>query len=186
MVQREEVTLYGKTQDELLEWVYLCEKSPSGLRWRKRASSTAPKDGVAGTFSETVRFPCWRIKIDKTPMIVSRVIWFLCHKEVPEVLDHINGNPKDNSVENLRDVPTVVNCENRVVDNPWGVPGISLLTSFGGNQWFRSQGTTRGGRWAKTFPVKKWGFETALSKAIEFRLEMEDKHGIETRRVSSK
>lgn len=181
MVQ-ETVKLYGFTKDELLEWVYLCDKSPSGLRWRVSPSSNVFKDQIAGSFSQTVKFPCWRIKIDKTAMVVARVVWFLNTGEVPDKVDHKNGNPRENRFENLRNVPIKVNCENRIVLNPNGTPGVYLIKDKYGNPLWRCQGTDSfGGRWSKVFACRKYGFEKAKSLAIEYRLTKDCDNNVQTR-----
>jgi hypothetical protein len=181
MVQ-ESVRLYGFTREELLEWVYLCEESPSGLRWRVSSSSTAVKGQVAGSFSETVKFPCWRVKIDKTAMIVARVVWFLNTGEIPDKVDHKNGNPRENSFGNLRNVKIKVNCENRVVLNPNGVPGVYLTEDKYGNPLWRCQGTNYSGkRWSKVFACKKFGFDGAKKLAIEYRLVKDSENNVQTR-----
>ena len=43
-----------------------------------------------------------------------RVIWKLAYGKDPEnVIDHIDGNPSNNSLKNLRDVPVFINAQNR-------------------------------------------------------------------------
>jgi hypothetical protein len=42
-----------------------------------------------------------------------RVIWFLVHGEWPVEIDHINGDPSDNRLVNLRSVTGAENCKNR-------------------------------------------------------------------------
>ncbi len=181
MVQ-EPVKLYGFTREEFLKWVYLCEDSPSGLRWKVTSSSTAVKDQVAGCFSETVKFPCWRVKIDKVPMVVSRVVWFLNTGEVPDKVDHKNGNPRENNFVNLRNVDIKINCENRIVLNPNGLPGVYLIKDSYGNYLWRCQGTNISGkRWSKVFACKKFGFYRAKELAIEYRLAKDSENNVQTR-----
>jgi hypothetical protein len=42
------------------------------------------------------------IRVDGAYYCIHRIIFALHHGFYPEVVDHINGNPKDNRVENLR------------------------------------------------------------------------------------
>lgn len=182
MVQIEQLKLYGFTKSELLNWVYLSEDSPSGLRWKVSASSTAISGSVAGTFSRTVKFPCWRIKINKKPMVVSRVVWFLHTGLIPDKVDHKNGNPCENKFSNLRDVITKVNNENRAVVNPNGIPGVYLIEDKYGNLIWRCQGTSSvGKRWSKVFACKKFGYEAAKKLAIQYRLEKDLENNVQTR-----
>ena len=47
-------------------------------------------------------------------MVVHRVCWVLHYGKEPDlVLDHINRNPTDNRIENLRDVSRSINALNR-------------------------------------------------------------------------
>jgi HNH endonuclease len=55
-----------------------------------------------------------RIQIGTKQYKEHRLVWFLHHKVWPQYgLDHINGDPTDNRIENLRDVPQQINSLNR-------------------------------------------------------------------------
>lgn len=181
MVQ-EPIKLYGMTEEELLKFVYLDESSPSGIRWKIYASSRATKNSCAGTYSNTVKFPCWRVKINKTPCVVSRVVWFLKFKEVPEIVDHKDGNSRNNSISNLRSVPIKVNCENRAVLTSSGVPGVYRIEQKGRLYW-RCQGTSAQNiRWVKSFSIRKLGEQEAFEMAKAYRLEKDKENSVQTRR----
>ena len=59
---------------------------------------------------------------------LHRLVWVLVYGRFPKQIDHINGNPKDNRIENLREVNQSENDMNRVFSwkpNPsTGLPGI--------------------------------------------------------------
>lgn len=56
------------------------------------------------------------LQIEGRPYYAHRVAWAMCHGKDPEhVIDHINQNPRDNRLANLRDVPQSVNCRNVAV-----------------------------------------------------------------------
>ena len=181
MVQ-EQIKLYGMSLDDFNDLFYLSPDSPSGLRWRKTTCSTAVKDSVAGSFSETNKFPLWRTKFNRVGMIVSRIIWFMHHHEVPDVIDHKDGNPRNNQISNLRNVKVKVNCENRKVINATGHAGVYLIRE--GMSW-RCQGTKANGeRWSKCFGVKKYGFNGAKDLCIAYRKRHESENGVQTREVT--
>jgi len=56
----------------------------------------------------------------------SKIIWCMHHDEMPEMLDHINGDRSDNRVENLRVVTKRENNMNRAkrTDNKSGFTGV--------------------------------------------------------------
>ena len=59
---------------------------------------------------------------------LHKLVWTLCHGRFPTQIDHIDGNPRNNRVENLREVSQSENLENRLM--PWksnaktGLPGV--------------------------------------------------------------
>lgn len=55
-----------------------------------------------------------------------RIIYAIVHGEMPGEIDHIDGNPMNNRIENLRDVSHSVNMHNskKSKDNTSGFPGV--------------------------------------------------------------
>lgn len=90
------------------------------------------KGSVAGCHRNTKK-PDVVIKLKKVMFLAHRLAWLYVHGVFPEgVIDHINGNPADNRIRNLRDVSQRVNSENRKsaqVNNRLGVLGVSTLKS---------------------------------------------------------
>lgn len=56
-----------------------------------------------------------------------RVIWKYVHGTDPEQIDHVDGNPSNNKIENLRSVTPGENCRARgkYQTNTSGTPGVS-------------------------------------------------------------
>lgn len=59
---------------------------------------------------------------------VSRLVWLLRFGTMPNRIDHISGDTKDDRIENLRDVSPAVNSQNRARqrNNTSGVGGVYL------------------------------------------------------------
>lgn len=56
-----------------------------------------------------------------------QIAWVLMYGHLPkQVIDHIDGNPRNNSIRNLRDVPQKINCRNQRLSklNTSGISGV--------------------------------------------------------------
>lgn len=69
------------------------------------------------------------LKVDGRMFKGHRLAWFFVHGDFPQGhIDHINGNPSDNRIENLRDVSRSVNMQNERgarTHNSTGLLGVS-------------------------------------------------------------
>lgn len=86
--------------------------------WRKSPVNRAKIGTMAGT---TTPKGYVRIVINRKPCFAHRLAWLYVHGVWPkQQVDHINGNPADNRIANLRDCTNQENNQNRRV-----VRGIS-------------------------------------------------------------
>lgn len=72
-----------------------------------------------------------RVSINNISYYVHRVIWLWCYGYMPEhILDHINRNPADNRLTNLREVSDQCNVRNTCnrCDNISNIKGVSYDT----------------------------------------------------------
>lgn len=100
----------------------------SGLEWKIDTKRTKAGD-VFGSLDKGY----WRgdITIDGTRYryAVHRLKYFLVHKDWPEVVDHIDGNPRNNNIKNLRGCTQSQNLHNQGIrsTNRSGHKGIKWI-----------------------------------------------------------
>lgn len=104
-------------------WV---EKSGEGRYQRAFNARYAGKEitSVSGNGYKQIRF-CLNGRTHHA--VFHRLVWYMATGEMPSgVIDHIDGDKRNNSIKNLRDVTQSINMRNamRRSDNKSGVAGI--------------------------------------------------------------
>lgn len=92
--------------------------------WLKSRGGTAKIGTVAGHKNKNRYI---KINIDRHLEYAHRLAWLYCHNEWPPLnIDHINGDPSDNRISNLRVVSQAINMLNRSVskNNVLGKIGV--------------------------------------------------------------
>lgn len=94
-----------------------------------------------------------------------RVVWMWHYGDWPQNdIDHINGDRKDNRIENLRDVPHVVNMTNMQKTNKTGYEGVKASGhKFAANIKHNGRKLYLG-----TFPTAEEAFTVYKEKHLEF------------------
>ena len=84
-----------------------------------------------------------KLTINGTKYYVHRIIFLMFYGYMPEQIDHIDGNPSNNKVENLRETNYTTNNYNKKImtNNKYGIKGVN---------------------WHKT--GKKWRVEVCVNK----------------------
>jgi hypothetical protein len=109
------------TQERLKE---LFEYKDGSLIRKTRPSIRSSVGQVVGFFDPEGYL---RVSVDKRQYLLHRLIYLYHNNNVPEFLDHINGNRSDNRIENLRPATNYQNtCNSKLrSDNTSGVKGVN-------------------------------------------------------------
>jgi hypothetical protein len=80
------------------------------FRWKVTQRGHRKAGDIAGSMTGQGR---WRVKINQVTYSAGRLAWVLFHRCEPKgEIDHIDGDPLNNSIKNLRDVTHLQNCQN--------------------------------------------------------------------------
>lgn len=94
--------------------------------WKVKTCKKVVPNTIAGSFNSLGYV---QLKINKQFFYGHRLAWFFVHKEYPKLeIDHVNGNPSDNRICNLRLANRQQNNQNRIVriDSSSGIRGVTL------------------------------------------------------------
>lgn len=112
-----------------------------GLAWKIKPGRSIRVGDPAGTEHKGRT----TVGIDRRMYPIGRLIWLIAYGVWPVgVVDHINGNPLDNRLANLRDVPQRVNVENRRKPTSRNKSGLLGVSWHAGNQAWRATIVARG------------------------------------------
>lgn len=96
--------------EEFSHFFVVDESSSTGLRWKESPSRNVTAGREAGG---RLRSGHYRVKFGGKSHKVHRIVWLLTHRNWPEkIIDHIDGNPGNNKIENLREVTAQENQRN--------------------------------------------------------------------------
>lgn len=151
------------------------ENSPSCLKWSKgtryEGKFLTSKDKVSEDYSR------WRVHVKGNTVRVHRIVWEMFNGEIPEnmTIDHIDRNPLNNKINNLRCVPQSTNNKNRKKpsNNTSGRTGVNFRIDRLGNTQVRAQWhDSTGVKHEKSFSVNKYGIMEAFCLAAKYRENM--------------
>ena len=155
--------------------LYYDENSPSGLCWRvSRTNGWCPV--TAGAPAGSIKYEdngnpsCWMIKHKGHGLGAHRAIWVLLNRDIPEglIIDHLDGNPLNNRIDNLKLKTKADNTRNRKSTSSLLTGVTTRLTPAGGRN-YTAHWTVNGVLKTRTFAVNKYG-EDAYRLACEVRL----------------
>jgi hypothetical protein len=92
---------------EYIQSVFLYNKG--NLYWKIDKKSNKVKDKIAGSLHHTGYI---NVGLDKQIYLAHRLIFLYHHGYLPKIIDHIDGNPLNNKIENLREATNYENTIN--------------------------------------------------------------------------
>lgn len=111
------------------------DAASGSLVWKTRADDTRNWNfRCAGKIAGNVDAHGYRrISIGNRKFWAHRLIWRLMTGEQPAMIDHINGKPDDNRIENLRAADHAANLQNRGAgsNSRTGVKGVHFSKAAG-------------------------------------------------------
>lgn len=156
------------SHERLLTLVEYCPESGI-FRNKVKRGNASPAGKVLGTKNASGHLV---LQIDKEMFLAHRLAWFYCFKEWPlEILDHIDGNPENNSLDNLREANKATNNYNTgmIVTNTSGIKGAYYNKS---RKYYYSQITFNGKR-----IYLGGGFKTPEEAGELYRAKAKELHG---------
>jgi hypothetical protein len=103
----------------------LFEYRDGSLYWKKNPSKNYRLDGTqVGNSSQVSKYI--QVSINKKKYYVHRIIFMMFNGFMPAYIDHIDGNRKNNKIENLRNATLSENQYNKIKPkhNTSGVKGV--------------------------------------------------------------
>ena len=142
----------------------LFEYRDGNLYWKIKPNKPTPVGSRAG-FIKPEGYGV--ITIQNKKYRTHALIYMMHHDKYPEILDHIDGNPRNNLISNLRECTVRENNRNTKLrkDNKSGFKGVSWHTST--KSW-RVQVSTEDNKINKHFRTKE--------EAIECSVKLREEH----------
>lgn len=142
--------------------------SPTFLIWKRPVRGRK----IAGSLTFVKNKPsATLVQINNKSYKVHRIIWAMFNGEISneKIIDHIDGNPHNNNINNLRLVNIATNNRNKKtgINNKSGHLGVYLETKSG-NSYYVATWTINNIQRRKRFKIISDATES-LKQAVEFR-----------------
>lgn len=155
--------------NDISEYLYYDETSKTCLRWKKKPAPViivGDEAGCKGGNRFLVRFQEKLLQAHRVVMVLNGI------DVHGKLVDHIDGNPMNNKLSNLRVVTASENSKNLSLSkrNTTGVIGVRYAQEDNRYiaQWYGLSGECK----SKSFACKKYGETEAFRLACEYRKQM--------------
>ena len=160
------------------EYFCLDESSPSGLsRIRSKHGNLIENQAVGHKhFRKSGDPQSWEVCFNYQFYLIHRIIWVMVYGTIDTnlVIDHLDGNPFNNTITNLSLKNRKDNQRNRKQNsnNKTGITGVTLIKNESGQFYYKAEWVEIDGtRKRKHFSLSKLGEELAEDLAIKCRKE---------------
>lgn len=168
------------------DWVYYDETSPTCLRWKvdiycsrwEHVKDKGVLNRRAGDVAGSIaKRNCYQVGIQGKVRKVHRVVYEMFKGDIPKgmTIDHIDGDPLNNKILNLRAISQYTNTCNCKMskNNTSGVTGVHLQDNKNGNIYYVARWTELSGKEkSKAFSINKLGIMIAFRDAVIHRQKM--------------
>lgn len=156
---------------ESLKEVFRYNSRTGQLQWRKKQKAGAPSQ--TGQIGKPNKLGYRKVHAFGQGMFVHRVVWKMHYGQDPgeNLVDHINGDPSDNRIKNLRLVSHRGNARNRQKLPKSGFRNVSVLNTG----MFVARMQVKGRvHYIGTFPTPEQASEAVanVEKAIDFAMDV--------------
>ena len=132
---------------------FLFDYRDGKLFWKICKAKKIKVGDEAGCHKEKGYF---HIGINGTNYLIHRLVFAWHNSFMPEFIDHIDGNPSNNKIENLREATWSQNQQNKTnqINNTSGVKGVSWVA--------------KRNRWVVRVQLNKKSYQLGYFKDLEF------------------
>lgn len=160
---------------ELNWWDYFdySEDHPNGLLWAKKVGQAVYIGKPAGWYD---KLGYYKVDLKGKQYLVHRIIYEMFTGQLlgDRDIDHVDGNPSNNVITNLRAVSHYTNMKNKKMykNNKSGITGVILVNNQHVYAWTYQWKNPDKKSKMKSFAINKYGYDRAFELACNCKKEI--------------